>query len=84
MILVAHRLSTIRQADVIYVMDDGQVAESGTHHELIEQDWRYSALCRAQFEGEPIEAVGSAAAMNRRNNGHAFKGELKHELQATV
>ena len=83
-ILVAHRLSTIRQADVIYVMDEGQVAESGTHHELIEQDGRYSALWRAQSEGEPIEARASVVEVNRPSNGHAYKGALEHELQASV
>ena len=83
-ILVAHRLSTIRQADVIYVMDAGQVAESGTHHQLIEQDGRYAALWRAQSEGEPIEARASVGEMNRRNNGHAYKGATKHAFQATV
>ncbi|MEU9273260.1 ABC transporter ATP-binding protein [Streptomyces sp. NPDC048251] len=43
---IAHRLSTIRGADQIVVLDSGQVAERGTHEELLERDGRYAALVR--------------------------------------
>lgn len=43
---IAHRLSTVRDADQIIVLDDGAVAERGTHEELLEQDGRYAALIR--------------------------------------
>lgn len=49
-ILVAHRLSTIRSADLIYVLHQGTVAESGTHRELLSLNGRYAALCRAQSD----------------------------------
>lgn len=42
--VIAHRLSTIRQADQILVIEDGQIAESGTHEELIKQRGRYFDL----------------------------------------
>ena len=48
MVVVAHRLSTIRHADRIYVIDGGQVAETGTHDELISADGIYRSLWDVQ------------------------------------
>lgn len=47
-LVVAHRLSTIRHADRIWVMDAGQVAESGTHDELVDSGGLYAALWSVQ------------------------------------
>jgi len=51
-IIVAHRLTTIRRADVIFVVKDGAIAESGNHDELINKNGLYSELHRVQFETE--------------------------------
>jgi len=51
-ILVAHRLSTIREADHIYVLHQGQIAEEGTHRTLTNANGRYAALIRAQTNAE--------------------------------
>ena len=49
--VIAHRLSTIRNADRIMVIQDGHIAESGTHEELIlNADGHYRALCDAQYK----------------------------------
>lgn len=48
-IVVAHRLSTIRSADMIAVISDGRVAEEGTHEELMKKDGVYAGLYRLQF-----------------------------------
>ncbi len=45
-LVIAHRLSTIEKADRIYVIKDGKVAESGTHHELLKLEGAYSGLTK--------------------------------------
>ena len=47
--IVAHRLSTIREADVILVMKDGHIIEQGRHEELLRQDGFYAKLYNSQF-----------------------------------
>lgn len=49
-IIIAHRLTTIREVDSIYVIDDGRVAEKGTHEELSQLNGKYSTLANMQFE----------------------------------
>jgi ATP-binding cassette subfamily B protein len=48
--VVAHRLSTIREADIILVMRDGNVAEQGSHSQLLAQGGFYAQLYNSQFE----------------------------------
>jgi ATP-binding cassette, subfamily B, bacterial len=51
-LVIAHRLSTVRHADLILVVDDGTVVERGTHHELVASGGLYSELYRTQFSDE--------------------------------
>lgn len=51
-LVVAHRLSTIKHADEIAVISDGQITEEGTHDELIEKNGIYAELYREQFRDE--------------------------------
>jgi ATP-binding cassette subfamily C protein len=48
-LVVAHRLSTVRRADLVVVVDVGRVVETGTHEELVAAGGRYAALYRTQF-----------------------------------
>ena len=47
--IVAHRLSTIREADVILVMNEGNIVEQGTHEELMKKGGFYRNLYESQF-----------------------------------
>ena len=49
--VVAHRLSTVRKADVILVMKDGKIIEQGTHEELLQSNTIYREVYQSQQEG---------------------------------
>ena len=54
-VVIAHRLSTIRAADLILVVEEGQIVERGTHLELLGAGGRYEELYRTQFDEAPVE-----------------------------
>lgn len=53
-LIIAHRLSTIQDADCIVVMDQGRIAEQGSHDELLAKKGKYYELYNTQFEGKAI------------------------------
>jgi ABC-type multidrug transport system fused ATPase/permease subunit len=66
-LVIAHRLSTIRAADAILVIEDGRVAERGTHAELLAAEGRYAELYRTQFAQE-LHPGGPATAIRPRDD----------------
>lgn len=62
-IVIAHRLSTVRNADLILVIDAGEIVERGTHTDLIDQNGLYAELYRRQFrDHQPAPAASAAEA----------------------
>ncbi len=63
-IMIAHRLSTILHADKIYVLEQGQMAESGSHQQLVDDKGLYYAMWRQQIgERKPLQPVAEIAAV---------------------
>ncbi|MGH3475407.1 MAG: ATP-binding cassette domain-containing protein, partial [Nocardioidaceae bacterium] len=63
-LVIAHRLSTVRAADQILVIEDGRVLQRGTHEQLLAAGGRYEELYRTQFEQQPQAAVLEAGAVD--------------------
>ncbi|MGA2211538.1 MAG: ABC transporter ATP-binding protein [Acidimicrobiales bacterium] len=57
-VVIAHRLSTVRDADLILVVDGGRIVERGGHDELLAADGLYAELYRTQFEHQEIPVTG--------------------------
>jgi subfamily B ATP-binding cassette protein MsbA len=53
-LVIAHRLTTVRRADRILVMEKGRIVESGTHRELLERDGIYARFHALQMQDAPV------------------------------
>ncbi|HEX2297780.1 MAG TPA: ABC transporter ATP-binding protein [Pseudonocardiaceae bacterium] len=62
-VVIAHRLSTVRAADLILVIEDGRVVERGTHTELLSAGGRYEELYRTQFDQPSASGTGPLAEL---------------------
>ncbi|MGR8008488.1 ABC transporter ATP-binding protein [Streptomyces hypolithicus] len=61
-VVIAHRLSTVRAADLILVVEDGRIAERGTHAELLATGGRYEELYRTQFERRGAQEAAASSS----------------------
>ena len=60
-IVIAHRLSTVRNSDLLAVLDQGHIVEAGSHTELLARGGLYARLIRRQVAGarQPLRATGN-------------------------
>ncbi len=79
-IAIAHRLSTLRKANRIFVVKSGEINEVGTHHELMKMDGEYKKLQDMQIEMFNL-MHGEDGTANNDNNENKIKGE-ENEIQA--
>ena len=79
-VIVAHRLSTIRSAHRIAVLDDGWLVETGTHEELLAQGGLYARLYRLQFEEAALDAVSTAGDGSTTPDAHPGPGGARGTL----
>jgi len=70
-LVIAHRLSTVENADLIIVMQDGRIVESGIHSDLIQQEGAYANLYRAQFTDAPKSKPGRRKAKRSQQGNKA-------------
>lgn len=56
-LMISHRISTIKDADIIYYIEDGTVVEKGTHEELLEKEGRYSVMYNKQLIEEELAEI---------------------------
>ncbi len=56
-IIISHRISTVKDADMIVMMDDGRIIEQGTHEELVEREGAYAELHRKQLLEQELESL---------------------------
>jgi ATP-binding cassette subfamily B protein/subfamily B ATP-binding cassette protein MsbA len=67
--VIAHRLSTVRRADTILVLDDGRIVEQGRFAELVAHGGKFALLYRTQVEGAAEQAAGTGDGANRPGPG---------------
>jgi ATP-binding cassette subfamily B protein len=75
-VIITHRLTIARHADVIHVMDKGQMIESGAHDELIALNGRYAASWRQQIEEKP-GAIDRVSQNGIQNRAMTVEGQLE-------
>ncbi|MBV8769439.1 MAG: metal ABC transporter permease, partial [Hyphomicrobiales bacterium] len=78
-VVIAHRLSTVVKADEIIVLDQGVVAERGSHAELLARDGLYAALWNRQRE---MDAAREALERAEAEEGESLRRSLSTEAQA--
>ena len=81
-IVVAHRISTVKDADEILVLDDGRIAERGTHRDLLERKGLYAAMYRRQLLEEELEVDEEQSDHDRRVRIDAEEGGERFDRRA--
>jgi ATP-binding cassette subfamily B protein len=80
--VIAHRLSTVKVADMVLVLEDGRITQRGTHAELLQQDGHYREIAAVQLHGDDeTDRSGSPSHMKRTYSPKTFAGAEKHVVE---
>ena len=75
--VIAHRISTVKQADLVLVIEHGRIAQAGTHEELMQQDGHYREIAAVQLygddEGPQLEPGEAPSHMDRLKDPRLFE-----------
>jgi ATP-binding cassette subfamily B protein len=83
--VIAHRISTVKQADVVIVLEEGRITQMGTHAQLMEQDGHYRDIANVQLYGDedmPVPREDSPSHMDRLRDPKGLQ-KVEVERQAT-
>ncbi|KAK8137790.1 ABC transporter [Apiospora sp. TS-2023a] len=81
--IVAHRLSTVMNADTIFVVSDGEIAEQGSHDELLKRKGKYAELWSKQIFAKPKELKESKDSEHRDETDQQIKSAASDASQST-
>jgi len=80
-IVVAHRISTVKDADEILVLDDGRIAERGAHRDLLERNGLYAQMYRRQLIEEELEVDEEREEHDKRVKQASFDDDSPHRVR---
>ncbi|MEL6455856.1 MAG: ABC transporter ATP-binding protein, partial [Cyanobacteria bacterium J06623_5] len=83
-LVIAHRLSTVQNADQIAVLDQGRVVETGTHFELLNKDGYYSKLCAIQFSEKAKDDLCSQDISEIEQSISHASYEIRSQLSGVI
>lgn len=80
--LIAHRVSTVKQADLVVVLEDGRVTQMGTHDELLSQEGHYRTIAAVQLYGSEAELVEAEEKPSHMDRVRDARGVAEAEAAA--
>jgi ATP-binding cassette subfamily B protein len=82
--VIAHRISTVKQADVVIVVEDGRIAQVGTHDELMRRDGHYREIAAVQLYGDDLDQLPDGSCPSHMDRVRDEEREQREQQLAAV